>query len=159
MIFYIEKDILKLNIDNSLKNFILATKSIDDIIIDFQTQFPQFATYSDDLLKIYINITFFILPIWIINVGFDTTYLMYLYALAHILISQDVNSDGTTSSDDDRLSQSNNADGVSITYKNLSQSTEISEWEYFYGNTNYGKMVLLFLKANGLGTSKGVFVV
>lgn len=148
-----------MNIDTAIKDYILVQKDVSDIIVDFVAQFPQFVSYSDDILEVYIDITFFVIPAWIINVGFDTTYKMYLYALAHVLVSQDVQADGTTSSDDDRLSNSMSVDGVSIGYKQLGQSTEISEWEYFFGNTNYGKMVLLFLKNNGLGASKGVYVV
>lgn len=148
-----------MSIDTALKDYILAQKDVEGIISEFIALFPQFATYSNELLEVYIDITFFVLPAWVINVGFNTTYKMYLYAFAHILVSQGVQSNGSSSSDDDRISSSMSAGGLSISYKQLGQSTEIAEWEYFFGNTNYGKMVLLFLKSNGLGASKGVFVV
>lgn len=148
-----------MSIDTALKDYILTTKTVADIIIDFQALFPKFVSYSDDILEVYIDTAFYILPRWIVNVGFNSSYKTYLYALAHLLVSQDVQADGTTSSDDDRLSNNMSADGVSIGYRNLGNQGTMSEWEYFFGNTNYGKMVLLFLKANGIDASKGAYVV
>jgi len=148
-----------LSIDTIYKDFILAVKTIEDIESDFVALFPQFATYPTETLDIYIDLTFYVIPAWFINVGFDTAYYIYKYALAHILISQGIQTDNSSNSDVDRLSNSMSAGELSISYQQLSKSTNLSEWEIFFGTTNYGKMVLMLLKANGLGASKGVGVV
>jgi Protein of unknown function (DUF4054) len=148
-----------LSIDNILKDYILNIKSIEDIISDFQTQFPQYATYSDELLTIYIDLNFYLIPISVIYIGFDLTYKMFLYSLAHLLVSQDVQADGSTSSADDRLAQTMTADGVSVGYKNLAQDGNYAEWEYFFGSTNYGRIVLQLLKNKAFNASRGVRIV
>jgi hypothetical protein len=146
-------------LDNILQKYILTYKTISQIILDFQTLFPQYASYSDDLLTTYINLNFFLVPQGIIRLGFDATYNMFLYSLAHVLVSQDVQLDGSSSSLDDRLSTTMTADGVSIAYRDLGTAGTMVEWEYFYGNTNYGKMVLMLMKNNGFGASWGAYVI
>jgi len=148
-----------LSIDTAFKDYILQTKDIDDIISDFQELFPQYSSYSDDILTLYIDIAYYVVPAILIQIGFEMSYKVLLYAIAHLLVSQNVQSDGTTSSDDDRLSNTMSADGVSISYKSLGTTATWSEWEYFYGNTNYGKMILLLLKNSGIGCSWGAYVV
>lgn len=148
-----------MSIDTQYKDFILSKKTIEEIESDFIALFPQFASYDMETLDIYIDLTFYVIPAWFINVGFDTAYYIYKYALAHILISQGIQSDNSSSSDVDRLSNLMSAGGLSISYQQLSKATNLSEWEIFFGTTNYGKMVLMVLKANGLNASKGVGVV
>lgn len=148
-----------MSIDNILKDYIAIYKDTADIIADFTEQFPQYSAYSDDLLTIYIDLNYYVVPAGIIDIGFDVTYKMFLYGLAHLLVSQDVQADGSTSSDDDRLSNTMSADGVSISYKDLGTLGTLKEWEYFFGNTNYGKIVLMLMKNNGFGIRGGAYVV
>lgn len=149
----------KFFMNDALKNYILSEKTIAEIIVDFKALFPQFVAYPDNVLEIYIDLNFYLVPAGLIEIGFNHTYKTYLYALAHLLTMLDVQPDNNTSDADDRLADKMTAGDLSISYRELSEKGGLADWEYFFGSTGYGKTVLLFLKTAGFGASWGCYVV
>ena len=147
-----------MSLDNIYKDYILAEKSIDDILTDFKAKFVEFSAYTDEILTEYIDDTFFITPNYFLRLGFDISYKGLLYSMAHLLVVLGLQADGSLNSADDRLTTSMSAGGVSVSYSKLANES-LSEYEYFFGNTNYGKYVLMMLKLNGFGASLGGAVV
>lgn len=148
-----------MSIGNTLKEYILGYKTNAQIITDFKEQFPIYASYSDDVISIYIDLNYYLIPAGVIESGFESTYKMFLYGLAHLLVSQGVQADGTSSSAEDRITKTMSAGGLSLSYKDLGTEGTMAEWEYFFGNSNYGKIVLMLLKVNGFGSSWGGYVI
>jgi hypothetical protein len=148
-----------LSIGNIFKDYILAQKTTATIITDFKASFTEFAAYGSPLLERYIDDTFYLVPAYFINLGFDMSYKVYLYAVAHLLVSLGVQADGSVNNADDRITASMSAGGVSVSYKGLGDKGTMTEYEYFFGTTSYGKMILLFLKNAGFGSSRGGYVI
>ena len=270
--------------DNTFKDYILSEKTVENIEDDFIELFSQFASYDTDVIDIFLDVTWQIIPAGFIDLGIDRAYKALLYGLAHVMISQDVQTtskstrgyfttgdvldnfldliavddgeftiskDGgaevnitaidltsatifseiatliqtkislagvsgvtvtydttidnfifesstsgatssieitayagvgtdltgtsylnggtstigtattpvTTSSLDDRLIASSGAGALSISYATLGVQGTMKEWEYFFGTTNYGKMLLLLMKNSGFGCSRGCYVI
>jgi len=141
----------------NLKSFILADKSIADIIADFKAQFPAFSAITNSTLTTYINLSFNIIPNGFVNCGFDSAYDGYLFGLAHILVYNDVLTGGIPSLK--KSVDSKTAGSLSISYQdNIPTKTPANTYNYF-STTNYGLTMLAMLDSCGLTNTCGGFIV
>jgi hypothetical protein len=141
----------------SLESFILADKSIADIIADFKASFPAFTSLTDPVLTRYINQSFCIVPAGFVNCGFDCAYDGFLYGLAHNLVFNDVLTGGIPSLKKNVASKS--AGGLAISYQNLVSNGTPTNIANYFGTTTYGMTMLAMLDACGLTNSCGGFIV
>jgi len=141
----------------SLESYILAEKSIVEIIADFKESFPAFSALSDSILTRYINQAFCVIPNGFVNCGFDCAYDGFSYGLAHNLVYNDVLNGGIPSLKKDVASKS--VGGLSISYNNLRSEGTPTNIANYFSTSSYGQTMLAMLDACGLTSSCGGFVV
>lgn len=141
----------------NLESYILAEKSIADIITDLTESFPAFVGLSDTVLTRYINQAFCIVPNGFVNCGFTCCYDALLYGTAHILVYNDVLTGGTPTLKKNVGSKS--AGGLSISYQNEMPNGTPSNIANYFGTTSYGQTMLTLLDSCGLTNTCGGFIV
>lgn len=144
---------------NSLKDYILAEKTIPEIIVDFKDCFPAFAGLSDEVLERYIEISFCTVPAGIINCGFDCAYKTFLYGIAHNLAYFNVLGGEAVVPGMKKNATSKSADGLSIAYENVRDSGTPANIYNYFSTTPYGMTLLMMLDNCGLTSSPGGFIV
>jgi hypothetical protein len=146
-------------LSNSLESFILAQKTLADIRNDLKTQFPPFASLTDDVLDRYIDLSFCNVPSGFVNCGFDCAYKAFLYGLAHNLAYNNVLGGESSIPSIKKNASSKSADGISISYdNNISKGVAPNIYNYF-STTSYGIILLSLFDSCGLSNSCGGFVV
>lgn len=145
---------------SSLKSYILANKTIEQIIIDFKLKFPVFASLTDETLEMYIDLAFCDVPGGFVNCDFDCAYLAFQYGLAHNLVYFNALGGGSSVPITSRLVKSRSADGLSTSYEETkaSDGTPANLYNYF-STTPYGRLLLSLLDTCGLTSSPGGFIV
>ncbi len=149
----------------SLKDYILANHTIEQIIADFREMFPPYVSNpSDAVITRYIETTFCNVPNGIVNCscgnsGDDCVYTMFLYALAHNLTYFSALGTASLIPSLPRLVSSKSADGLKISYEKPANPTDPTYLQAFFSLTPYGMMFLQMISACGLLNSPGGFVV
>ena len=143
---------------SSLESFILANKTIDEIIVDLKAKFPVFAGLSDEVLTSFIEMSFCNIPGGFVNCGFTCAYQGFLYGVAHNLAYQDALGTGGIVSLKKNVA-SKTAGGLSISYQNETSSGTPSNIFNYFGTTAYGQTMLSMLDTCGLTSTPGGYVV